>query len=434
MRTLIKNAKTLGKYLGKNDELVEAELLIENGKIKKLTSQIFDEADQVIEASGKLLLPGLIDPQVHFREPGQEYKEDLESGSKSAARGGFTTVICMPNTNPTTDEPEIIKKINQRVKEIGLCRVLPTAAVTKGLMGSELTDYQALKEAGTVAFTDDGKGVQSDEVMLKAMSEIAKTGLPLLDHSEDESLSLGGSIHKGEISQKYNIPGIDHISEAAHVARGCEYAGKTGCHFHVLHVSTKASLDYIKEAKEKGWPVTAEVSPHHLLLCDEDIPEREPGKLDPNWKMNPPLRSKSDRAACVEALESGVIDMIATDHAPHSTEEKAREITKAPFGIVGLETSFPLIYTYFVKTGILSLERAVDMMTTIPAKLFHLPYGTLNEGASADVTLVDLESEEIINSSNFLSKGKNTPFNGRKVKGNPKLTIFSGKIVFNELF
>ncbi len=433
MKILIKNVKTLGKYLGSSDELVASNLLIADGKIQKLATSISEHTDEIIDGQGKLMLPGLIDPQVHFREPGQEYKEDLESGSRAAARGGFTTVISMPNTNPTTDSPEVISQIHKRVKELGLCRVLSTAAVTKGLMGKELVDYKALKSAGTIAFTDDGKGVQSDEIMEKAMSEIAKTGLPLLDHSEDEALSLGGCIHKGKISEKYNVPGIDHMSEAAHVGRGCKYAGETGCHFHVLHISTKASIDYVREAKKKGWPVTAEVSPHHLLLCDEDIPERADGTLDANWKMNPPLRSKEDRVACVQALQDGTIDMIATDHAPHSQEEKSRHITEAPFGIVGIETSFQLIYTNFVLKGLISLEQAVDMMTVRPAKLFHIPYGTLDVGASADITLVDIDNEEPINPENFVSKGRNTPFKNWKVKGVPKLTLFEGKIVFNEL-
>jgi dihydroorotase len=213
---------------------------------------------------------------------------------------------------------------------------------------------------------------------------------------------LVGVFTKGEVSSKYDIPGIDHLSEAAHVERGCRFAGETGCHFHVLHISTAESIMHVREAKKKGWPVSAEVSPHHLLLCDTDIPEREPGKLNPNWKMNPPLRSAVDREMCVEALVDGTIDMIATDHAPHSEDEKARDITEAPFGIVGLETSFPLIYTSFVKNGVISLEKAVDMMTTAPAKLFDLPYGTLNEGAVADVVLINLDKEITINPHEFL--------------------------------
>ncbi len=433
MRTLIKNAKTLGKFLGNSQELVITDLLISDGKIQKIGSNISDAADKIIEANGLFLAPGLIDPQVHFREPGQEYKEDIESGSKAAAKGGFTTVICMPNTAPTSDDPKVLEYIYEKSKKVGICRILPTAAVSMGLKGKEYPNYSALKESGAIAFTDDGKGVQSDEFMLKAMSEIAKVDSLLLDHSEDEELSAGGSIHAGEISKKYNIPGIKAESEAAHVKRGCEYSEKTGCHFHVLHVSTKASIEHVKEAKKKGLKVTVEVSPHHLLLCDEDIKERSAGDLDPNFKMNPPLRSSMDRAACQEALLDGTIDVIATDHAPHSKEEKANHITKAPFGIIGLATSFPLVYTNFVKTGKMSLEKLVYMMTEGPAKLFKIPYGTLNIGESADLTLIDLEASETVTESFFHSKSKNSPFYDWKVYGIPKMTIFEGRVVYNEL-
>jgi dihydroorotase len=433
MKTLIKNAKTLGKYLGQSSELVDTQILIEDGKISKLASNIDCVPDQEIDAKGMFLSPGLIDPQVHFREPGGEHKEDIESGSKAAAKGGFTTVICMPNTNPASDDPKVLEYIYNKAKKVGITRVLPTAAVSMGLKGREFPNYTALKEAHAIAFTDDGKGVQDDEFMLKAMSEIAKLDLPLLDHSEDEELSAGGSIHEGEVSKKYGIKGIKASSEAAHVKRGCEYSEKTGCHFHVLHISTIESIEHVREAKRKGLKVTAEVSPHHLLLCDEDIKEREQGELDPNFKMNPPLRSKEDRAACHEALLDGTIDVIATDHAPHASNEKANHITKAPFGIIGLATSFPLLYTNFVMTKKMSLEKLIDMMTILPANLFKLPYGTLNVGQSADLTLIDLEAHDTITEDFFHSKSKNSPFYDWKVQGLPKLTMFEGRVVFNEL-
>lgn len=433
MKILIKNTKTLGKYLGQKEELVSADILIKDGVIEILGSNLTESADEVIDANGLFLSPGLIDPQVHFREPGMEHKEDIESGSRAAAKGGFTTVICMPNTAPTSDDPKVLEYILDKAKKVGKCRILPTAAVSVGLKGKEYPDYVALKEAGAIAFTDDGKGIQNDDFMLKAMSEIAKLDSLLLDHSEDEELSAGGSIHEGEVSKKYGIKGIKAQSEAAHVKRGCEYSEKTGCHFHVLHISTKESIDYVRAAKAKGLKVTAEVSPHHLLLCDEDIKEREEGQLDPNFKMNPPLRSKEDRAACHEALTDGTIDVIATDHAPHSTEEKANPISSAPFGIIGLATSFPLVYTNFVKTGKMSLEKLVDMMTILPANIFKIPYGTLNAGESADLTLIDLEAHDIVTEEFFHSKSKNSPFYDWKVQGIPKLTMFEGKIVYNEL-
>jgi dihydroorotase len=433
MKVLIKGAKTLGKYLGDQREVIEADLLIKDGKIASVAFQIDEVADQVILARGLFLSPGLIDPQVHFREPGLEYKEDIESGSKTAVKGGFTTVISMPNTSPTADNAEVVNYMWQKQQEVGLCRVYPTGALSYNLKGEKVTDFAALKKAGAIAITDDGKGVQNDELFLEAMQLAALHDLPILDHSEDESLSQGGSIHEGDHSKKYGVKGIKSSSEAVHVKRGCQMSAKTGAHYHVLHISTKESIDHVKAAKKQGYKVTAEVSPHHLILCDEDIPVKADGALDANWKMNPPLRSKEDRAACVEALIDGTIDAIATDHAPHAPHEKARPIEEAPFGIIGLETAFPLIYTEFVKTGKLSLSRCIELMTEGPAKLFKLPYGTLQVGASADITLLDLDHCFEVKAEDIVSKSKNSPFIGRKLFGHAKLTILEGKIVYNTL-
>jgi dihydroorotase len=432
MRTLIKNAKTLGRYLGFQDELVETNLLIVDGLISEFGKDLSALADEVIEASGRLLLPGLIDPQVHFREPGLEYKEDIRSGSKAANKGGFTTVISMPNTMPTADNAETVKYMWDKQVEVGLCRVYPTGAVTFGLQGEQLTDFAALKSAGAIAVTDDGKGIQSDEIFREAMLQAKKVNLPLLDHSEDESLSLGGAIHKGEHSKKYKVAGIDAKSESAHVERGCRLSGETGAHFHVLHISTKESIEYVKAAKASGYKVTAEVSPHHLVLCDEDIPEREEGKLHPNWKMNPPLRSRVDRQACVDALIDGTIDAIATDHAPHAPFEKEKDIHDAPFGIIGLETAFAVCYTDFVKTGLISLDRLVTLMTEGPASLFKLDLGTIAVGKKADLVLMDIETPELITESYFASKSTNSPFIGRKLYGHAKITLLEGKTVYSK--
>lgn len=431
---LIKNAKTLGRYLGKNGT-VDAHCLIANGKVEKLSDTPLDQSgvDKVIDANGKFLSPGLVDPQVHFREPGMEYKEDIESGSKTAAKGGFTAVVSMPNTSPTADTKDVVKMMWDRQQEVNLCRVYPTGALSFGLMGEKVTNFKELKEAGAVAITDDGKGVQRDEVFLEAMKLAKENGLAILDHSEDESLSLGGAIHKGAISEKYGVKGIDSNSESEHVRRGCEMAAKTGAHYHVLHISTKKSIEFVREAKKQGHPVTAEVSPHHLLLCDEDIPEREDGTLDANWKMNPPLRSKEDRKACVEALIDGTIDAIATDHAPHAAHEKDQHIEKAPFGIIGLETAFPLIYTNFVKTGKITIERLIELMSEKAAGLFNLPHGLIKEGESADLALFDLENEYVVDPEDFVSKSKNSPFIGHKLYGRAKLTILEGNIVFSEI-
>ena len=433
MRTLIKNIQTLGKFLNKKDEITTCEILIENGKIKELSLSVNTEADEVIDGQGLFLSPGLIDPQVHFREPGLEYKEDIRSGSMTAAKGGFTTVVSMPNTSPTADNPETVQYMWEKQKEVGLCRVYPTGAVTFGLKGEKLTDFESLKSAHAIALTDDGKGIQSDEMFFEAMELAKEVDLPLLDHSEDESLSLGGAIHQGDVSKKHGVKGIDPMSESAHVKRGCLASEKTGAHYHVLHISTKESIEYVRSAKAKGFNVTCEVSPHHLTLCDEDIPVKEDGSLDANWKMNPPLRSKEDKEACISALKDGTIDAIATDHAPHAPEEKQRPIEQAPFGIIGLETAFCVCYTHFVKTGIISLEKLVDLMTVKAAKLFKLPFGTLNPGEAADLTLIDLEHSLEVMEDNIVSKSKNSPYIGQKFFGHPKMTMLEGKVVYSEL-
>jgi dihydroorotase len=434
MSILIKNAQTHPRLLGASGEdLVIVHVLIENSTIQKISEQpIEGEFDQLIDATGLFLSPGLCDPQVHFREPGMEYKEDIESGSRAAAKGGFTSVISMPNTSPTADSPEVVSNMWNRSQEVGLCHVYPTGAVTLGLKGEELTPFKALKEAGAVALTDDGRGVQNDELFKEALKQSVPLGLPILDHSEDESLSNKGAIHLGEVSKKYDIRGIDPNSEAVHVERGCQFSAETGGHYHVLHVSTARSIAAVKEAKEKGYNVTVEVSPHHLLLCDEDIPEKADGTLDANWKMNPPLRSKQDREACQQALLDGTIDAIATDHAPHSEGEKAQEIHKAPFGIIGLETAFPLIYTNFVKTGKLKLADCIDLMSLKAAQLFKLQQGRIQEGLKADLALFDLENEFEVTDNFFASKSKNSPFKGYKLFGKTAYTLLEGRIVFED--
>ena len=433
MKILLQNVKSFGHFINSEKEYEVFDVLIEDSKVTKLAKGISSSGAKVYDCKEYFLYSGLIDPQVHFREPGFEYKEDIESGSRAAVKGGFTSVISMPNTLPTADNYETVKYIWDKQLEVGVCRVFPTGAVTKSLKGKELTDFHDLKKAHAVALTDDGKGIQCAEIFYKAMENAAKVNLPLLDHSEDESLSKGGAIHLGAISEKYNIKGIDSNSESVHVKRGCEVSLKTGAHFHVLHVSTKASIDFIKEAKKKNARVTVEVSPHHLLLCDEDIPLKENQQLDANFKMNPPLRSKEDRQACVEALLDGTIDAIATDHAPHSPKEKAQSIDKAPFGIIGLETAFPLIYTEFVKTNKMSLQKIFNLMSDNPRTIFNLEAGHLEKGQMADLVLIDLDAKFSVDDNFFASKSKNSPFINRSLFGSTKLTITNGKIVYNSL-
>lgn len=435
MKTLIKNANCSAHLLGRDsNEQITVSLIIEGDNIARISeSAIEGDFDRVIDASGLFLTPGLVDPQVHFREPGMEYKEDIESGSKAAVKGGFTTVVSMPNTSPTADNPDTVAFMAKRSEEVGICKVYPTGALSMSLAGKEMTDFAALQVAGAVAITDDGKGVQDDDMFRAALSLANRLDLPVLDHSEDESLSAGGAIHEGEISKRFGIKGIKSSSESVHVIRGCKFSEETGGHYHVLHISTKASIDAVREAKAKGIRVTAEVSPHHLLLCDESIRVKDDNTLDANWKMNPPLRSKHDREACQQALLDGTIDAIATDHAPHSPEEKAQHIESAPFGIIGLETAFPLIYTHFVKTGKLSIERCIDLMSKQAGALFNIDCGRIVEGSTADLCLMDLDNAFVVDEGFFASKSKNSPFIGDTLYGQTRLTITNGQIVFNNL-
>ena len=432
MKILIINARTTRHLLGQSgDELQNISVLIENGIIRHVSESIVtDDQVHTIDANGAFLSPGLVDPQVHFREPGMEYKEDIESGSRAAAKGGFTAVISMPNTSPTADNPDVVEFMAARSREVGVCKVYPTGALSYGLAGQSLTDFHALKLAGAVAITDDGKGVQQGELFEQALAKAKVAGLPVLDHSEDESLSAGGAIHKGHVSERYSVKGIDARSESVHVERGCSMSEKTGAHYHVLHISTKASIDAVRNAKKKGINVTAEVSPHHLLLCDEDIPVKSDGTLDANWKMNPPLRSKEDKLACQAALIDGTIDAIATDHAPHSPEEKAQPIEIAPFGIIGLETAFPLIFTHFVKTGHISLNACVDLMSKNAGALFGIRCGRIEIGEPADLCLLDLDTPFTVSEHFFASKSKNSPFIGETLLGKTLMTINDGKVVY----
>ena len=433
MKLIINNASTSSRLLGKNeDEITSVSLLIDGGKIAALSeTPITIKSVKTIDAKGLFLSPGLLDPQVHFREPGMEYKEDIESGSKAAVKGGFTAVVSMPNTTPTADNADTVRFMVETAAKKGLCKVYPTGALSKGLEGKSMTDFSALTNAGAVAITDDGKGVQNNALFKQALVSAKHLGVPVLDHSEDETLSNGGAIHEGEISKKFNVKGIKSASESVHVERGCGYSLETGGHYHVLHVSTSASIEAVKQAKERGANVTVEVSPHHLLLFDEDIAIKPDGTLDANWKMNPPLRSREDMLACQNALVEGVIDAIATDHAPHSPEEKKQPIEQAPFGIIGLETAFPLIFTHFVKTEKLTLGRAIDLMSKNAGDIFGIRCGRIEQGEVADLVLFDLNNAFTVTPSFFASKSQNSPFIGKTLYGETHTTIVTGNIVYS---
>lgn len=419
MKLLLTNAKLL-----KEEEERTCDILIEGEKIKKIASSTAREADEVIDCEGKILAPGFIDVHIHLREPGGEHKETIRSGTIAAARGGFTTVCAMPNTSPVPDDQEHTQALFDKIKKDGKVRVLPYAAITKGLEGKTLTNMAELAEMGVFAFTDDGVGVQDADRMYRAMQQAADCGKPIVAHCEENSLVYGGVVHDGKISRELNLPGIPSLSESVQIARDVLLAEAAGCHYHVCHVSTKESVRVIRDAKEAGINVTAEVTPHHLLLNEEDIRAD-----DTDFKMNPPLRSKADQEALLEGLLDGTIDLIATDHAPHAKEEKELGFLKSPFGITGLETAFSLLYTNLVLPGTITLKQLVEWLTIKPADTFHLPYGELKEGAPADITVLDLQTETVIDRESFLSKGKNTPFHNWNVTGMPVLTIAQGKIV-----
>ncbi|AZK46910.1 dihydroorotase [Paenibacillus lentus] len=416
--------------LDESGQLQLKDIYVRDGMIAEIIdagSQGQTNAEQIVDADGKLVTPGFIDMHVHLREPGYEHKETIETGSRSAAKGGFTTIACMPNTRPVIDTPETIELVKSKAEEAGLVNVLPYAAITKSELGRELTDFAALKAAGAIGFTDDGVGVQSAQMMKDAMALAESLGMPIIAHCEDNSLVEGAPVNEGEFAKRHGLKGIPNESEAIHVGRDILLAEATGVHYHVCHVSTEQSIRLIRQAKEIGIRVTAEVCPHHLLLAETDIPG-----LDANWKMNPPLRSQRDVEACIKALEDGTIDMIVTDHAPHSEEEKAKGMQLAPFGIVGFETAFPLLYTKFVLTGRWDLSLLVQRMTADPARVFGLSAGRLEPGAPADLTIVDLDKEQEVDPSTFASKGRNTPFGGWKLKGWPVATIVGGKVVWQE--
>ncbi|WP_219836377.1 dihydroorotase [Paenibacillus sp. R14(2021)] len=404
---------------------------VANGLIAEITDASAGQPDtngqDVIDAKGSLVSAGFIDMHVHLREPGFEYKEDIASGTRSAAAGGFTTIACMPNTRPVTDTPETVRYILDKAETAGIVNVLPYAAITKNELGRELTDFAALKEAGAIGFTDDGVGVQNAQMMKDAMKLAASMGMPVIAHCEDDSLVVGAAVTEGKFAAENGLKGIPNESEAIHVGRDILLAEATGVHYHVCHVSTEQSVRLIRHAKQFGINVTAEVCPHHLILSDEDIPG-----MDANWKMNPPLRTPRDVQAVIEGLEDGTLDIIVTDHAPHSAEEKARGMQLAPFGIVGFETAFPLLYTKFVRTGKWTLGFLLKRMTSDPARVFGLKSGLLQVGAPADLTIVDVEQEREVNPEAFASKGKNTPFGGWKLYGWPVATIVGGKVVWSE--
>lgn len=409
-------------------KLSAGEILIDNdGNIAEVAATVTQTADETIDGKGCIASPGFVDVHVHLREPGFEHKETIETGTASAAKGGFTTICAMPNTKPVPDSVENLQLINSLIENSAKVRVLPYGSLTVAQSGDARTSIKDLKDNGAVAFSDDGVGVQLASTMYEQMKDAAELGVTVVAHCEDNSLIYDGVMHEGTRNHELGLPGIPSICESVQIARDVLLAEAAGAHYHVCHVSTKESVRAVRDAKKAGINVTAEVCPHHLILEEMDIPSD-----DANWKMNPPLRAKDDWEALHEGLLDGTIDCIATDHAPHTHDEKCCGMVGAPFGIVGFETAFPLLYTQFVKTEKWTLRQLIDWMTVKPAQLFKLPYGTLNVGESADIVLIDLENEQAVDIENFESKGKNTPFNGWKAYGWPQKTIYNGEIVWEE--
>lgn len=424
MRLLIKNGHVIDPTVPLNQVM---DILVEDGKIIKVEESIQEEAQEVIQADGYYVMPGFIDLHVHLREPGFEYKETIYTGALAAARGGFTTICPMPNTKPATDSPERIAYIIEKAKKEAAVHILPVGAITIGQEGSILTDIEGMAKAGAAAISEDGKSVMNAALYKEAMNLARKNNLVVMAHCEDKNLVGKGAMNAGKKAEELEIEGISNAVEDVIVARDILLAKETNAKLHLCHCSTKDSVRMIKEAKEEGISVTGEVCPHHFTLTEDDIIED-----DANFKMNPPLRTKKDVEALKEGLREGIMDVISTDHAPHSEEEKKKSIKEAPFGIVGLETAAALTITELVRTGYLDFLGMAEKMSTNPAKVLGIDKGSLKPGKAADITILDPEEVYTIDVKDFVSKGKNSPFQGREVYGKIKMTIVDGKIVYQE--
>ena len=409
MKALFRNANVYanGEFKKQTMLLDGASLSVFSGDVSSMDVPTFDNI---------AILPGFCDVHVQFREPGFSYKETIATGSRAAAHGGYTAVCTMPNLNPTPESPENLKVQTDIIERDAVIAVFPYGTITKGQMGEELSDMEGMKD-DAIAFSDDGKGVQTDSLMLEAMTKAHSLGKMIVAHCEDNSLLRGGYIHDGEYAREHGHRGICSESEFGQIARDLELVKKVGCKYHVCHVSAKESVDVIREAKRQGVDVTCETAPHYLTMTDLDLEE------EGRFKMNPPIRGEADRLALIEGLKDGTVDMIATDHAPHSAEEKSRGLEKSNMGVVGIETAFPIMYTYLVKPGVMTLEELVDVMSVKPRARF---------GIESDVgfTVFDLGDEYDINPDDFVSMGKSTPFAGVRVNGRCLATVYDGKVAY----
>lgn len=424
MNLLIKNGRVIDPAT-KTD--ATADILIEDGKIAKIEKNIKDKADKKIDAKGCFVMPGFVDMHVHLRDPGFVEKETIETGSRAAARGGFTTILAMPNTKPVVDNPDVVSYVQNKAKDLSPVHVLQCGAITKGQLGKELSDIKGMVEAGIPAISEDGRSVMNAEIYRNAMIKAKELDIPVLAHCEDSNLDHSGVVNAGEKAEELGLRGISNYVEDIIAARDIMLAKGVGARLHLCHCSTADSADLVKRAKGEGIPVTAEVCPHHFTLCDQDI-KRD----DSNFKMNPPLRSKEDVKALREALRDDIIDVIATDHAPHTFQEKNTSMRYAPFGIVGLETAASLTYTELVLTDYLTPLQMAEKMSYNPAKILGLDRGSLEIGKEADIVIFNPQKAYVIDPAEFASKGRNTPFTGRKVTGKVEATIVNGKVVYSQ--
>ena len=423
MKILLKNGHVVD-YATKIDEKMD--ILIENDKIKKIAKEISEEVERIIDCEGLIIIPGMIDVHCHLREPGFEHKETIETGSKSAVKGGFTTICPMPNTKPVPDNSQTLKFIIDEAKRVNLCNVLPYSSVTKGENGEELVDFKAQLEAGAIAFSDDGKPVENARTIREAMKKANQNGSFIAEHCEEKSVA-SGAINAGEVAEKLGVDGVLPEAEEIMAARDIVIAETNNLHTHICHISTKTSVNMIRSAKQRGVKVTCETCPHYYSFTVNEVLES-----GVNAKMNPPLREEKDKQAIIEGLKDGTIDCIITDHAPHAESEKSVGLAKAPNGIIGFETALAATITNLVDKGYITYMDMVRLMSYNPAKLLGIDKGIIEEGKTADLTIFDPNNEYIYTEEMIVSKSKNTPWIGKKLKGEVSYTIVNGRIVYEK--